>query len=164
MDEWQTNHAKNAHTLLDKFVRMPGTQENGVIDALQLRGWIADVRALAMKCDREEIVDNQIGKLTGSHSVSRHSPIVLEVLEEIGTESVLRGYELAVINGRGTTCRDPYDGGNQERELATQFQAYSEEYRVRFPRVSALWERLSNYYKRLAVREDEDAERMKLGR
>jgi hypothetical protein len=138
--------------------------QDGTIDLVALRTWLHKARELAESCDRAEIADEQLGELLGRSSFARHSPAVLTVLNEIDSAEMLRGYQLAVINGRGVTCRGTYDGGNQERELALQYATYSEEYRLRYPRVSAVWKRLSARYEEDAARMDMEVERMKVGR
>ncbi len=163
-DEWQVRLARNAHTLLNKVGRVPGMDQDGTIDLVALRTWLHKARELAESCDRAEIADEQLGELLGRSSFARHSPAVLTVLNEIDSAEMLRGYQLAVINGRGVTCRGTYDGGNQERELALQYATYSEEYRLRYPRVSAVWKRLSARYEEDAARMDMEVERMKVGR
>ncbi len=164
LNEWQLHQAKNSHALLNKFVRVPGTDANGTVDLAVLRDWMHKARELAKSYDREEIADEQVGELLGRSSFTRHSPAVLTVLDEIDSEDILRGYQLAISNSRGVTCRDPYDGGKQEHELALQCATYAEEYRLLYPRVSATWKRLSVRYKEDAARMDMEVERMKVGR
>ncbi len=138
--------------------------QEGTIVLVVLRTWLHTARELAESCDRAEIADEQLGELLGRSSFARHSPAVLTVLNEIDSAEMLRGYQLAVINGRGVTYRDPYDGGKQERELALQYAKYSEEYRLLYPRVSAVWKLLSTHYEDDATRMDIEVERMKVGR
>ena len=88
---------------------------------------------------------------------------VRDLLEELHSERVERGLELAIRNARGVTSRDPEAGGDQERELAASYESAARETRTRWPRTAAIMRSLAASYEAEARSHDADAERLRKG-
>ena len=113
--------------LLTDSKRIPGTNEDGQIDACRLRSWLFKSQALAREHARKEIGDFVIGQLLarspiGADEVWPCEP-VREVLEELGTAEIARGMSNGVYNSRGVVWRE--EGGKQERGLAEKYRSWS---------------------------------------
>ena len=81
---------------------------------------------------------------------------IREVIEECESEKLERGFLIGLFNLRGCYTKGIYDGGKQERELASEFENYANVC-VRWPRTAAVLRRVSQDYLRGAEREDEEA-------
>jgi hypothetical protein len=87
-----------------------------------------------------------------------------DILETLKSDKVLDGYANALVNGRGVTCRSPFDGGKQEHELADKYRVISNSFACSHPSLSNLYARIAQNYEADAKREDLEAERERLGR
>lgn len=132
--------------------RMPGPD--------QLRATVDRIRALAAERRHVGIVDDHLGKALASSPVGAdgtwpHESVRI-VLEQFASEALSDGFVVGKRNLRGTTSRSPGDGGQQERGLAAQFEAWQRDLAVKSPRTSALLGRLADDYRSDANREDVD--------
>jgi hypothetical protein len=168
LSEQEQIRAGYARELLDSLARLPGTNDQGVVDHRYLRSWAEEVRSRAVDCDRLGICDYTLGEVIARASISPKgnwpSPEVAKFIEEVGTESLFRGFEIAVLNGRGTVGRGPWEGGGQERSLAARYRELAEHARPSSPKLAEVFLRLARQYDVDARQEDEGAERRKLGR
>ena len=82
---------------------------------------------------------------------------VAEVLDSLDSETAVSHFETEIFNSRGTTVRNPYDGGSQERDLGAYFKRMSDALIGRFPVTAGALLRVAKSYARDAVREDESA-------
>jgi hypothetical protein len=134
--------AANAFRLLREWKIVPGSEERGgEVDESALRQWIAATRDLLQKADRIEIGDEYIGQ------VFAHSPgdangtwptlPVRNVIEGLGSEAVEDGLVVGIFNKRGVTTRGLAEGGQQERELASQFRELAALIADGWPRTAA---------------------------
>jgi hypothetical protein len=160
--------ARNARELLGNLDRLPGEDNEGVIDFAYLRSWVAEVRSLATACHRLRMCDYTLGELFARASTFSDgeslSTDLAAVLEEIGTESAFDGFEVAVLNGRGVVARGLYDGGVRERSLATRFRGLADQIRPSSQQLAEAFLRIARHYEAHAAQEDEEAERRRLGR
>ena len=108
--EQRKNLAHAAHSLLGQFHRLPGTNKEGKVNVDELLAWIEEVRSLCAEYGRAEIGDQYIGQLL---STSRDEErgiwpcnAVCEVMEEIASEELARGFVIGVRNARGAHWRD----------------------------------------------------------
>lgn len=152
--------AQRGHKLLESIRRMPGHDASGELKAALLGKWIADVRRSCSELDRIDIADSCIGQLLS------HAPFdedggwpcepVRQVMEEIQSESMMRGAVTGVYNSRGVHIRG--DGGEQERELAERYRKWGQAIQFSHPYVaSKLLMALSERYEHEASREDNEA-------
>ena len=158
--EQRKNLAHAAHSLLGQFHRLPGTNKEGKVNVDELLAWIEEVRSLCAEYGRAEIGDQYIGQLL---STSRDEErgiwpcnAVCEVMEEIASEELARGFVIGVRNARGAHWRDK--GGTQERELAAKYRTYAEKLAIEFPYASSVVSRITTSYESDAKWQDVRAE------
>lgn len=160
--------ANRARELLEGLARLPGSNENGELDHEHLRRWTEEVRSKAAECDRLKICDLSLGELLARSTKRQEenwpSSEVAVLMEDMGTEQLFRGFENGVFKSRGVVSRDPWEGGDKERGLAVRYRNLAETARPSSPKLAETFLRLADQYEHDARREDEDAERRKLGR
>jgi hypothetical protein len=141
--EIQKSMAGQAWSLLHSWAHVPGLLDDGkVVNGAELEAWVREARILSAKAGRAAISDQIIGQMLA------HAPAdadgtwpcrpVREVIEIFRSADIETGIHTGVINKRGVTTRLPTDGGAQERDLAAQYEAWSEKTRLESPRTSAL--------------------------
>jgi excisionase family DNA binding protein len=162
-DESSVALAGHAWRVLEAWRSPPGSNDEGMIDADELRGWVQQARELLAAGDRLDIGDQQIGQLlSGSPAGADEiwpAEAVRELVEEISSEHLETGLHVGKANARGVTSRGIYDGGNQERSLAASYRVGSDRVQSRWPRTARLLRGLAESYEAEALREDADAAR-----
>ena len=163
--EQRQNAAERSYLMLETWKKIPGMQEDGMIDEAELREWIDVARALARECDRLEVADSCIGQLLAKYS--EDSPYwpertIFQVIEDINTEELKEGYSVGMLKKGGMTIRGAFDGGDIERERAEYFGALASEHMCDYPNVAEVFQRLQDEYGLRANSHDEVAERDRL--
>lgn len=150
--------ASNAWNILHACKRQPGTMVDGAITESSVRVFVDKVRELAANKDRIEVCDNQLGEIMARDGVGADgtfpSEPIRDVIEQIGSEEMLSGFRIGCFNKRGVTTRGVFDGGDQERQLATEYRAYAKALEITHPRLSATLEGLAKSYDRHGLAED----------
>ncbi len=151
------NVAMQIYQLLHDWRRIPGTNAEGVIDETALRAWCSEARRLADEVGQLEMCDNYIGQLLA------HAPAagdatwpckpVRQIATEIGTESLASGLCCGICNSRGFVWRG--SGGNQERELATEYRSHADAIRFEHPFVAKILDDVARQYEGEAKHWDE---------
>jgi addiction module HigA family antidote len=159
VDDANSALARSAYTLLSRFRRLPGTDDEGRVDTRKLLEWVTQSRALACKCGRETVGDGMIGQLLS------HSPVgadgawpceaVRDVLEEVGTSDIADGMCVGVLSSRGAVWRG--EGGSQERELAERYRGMSRVLMNQSPFTARVLEGIASMYDRHANWHDDRA-------
>lgn len=156
--------AERAFELLQSWNGLPGRAADGTVDSNQLEAWVKNARRLCRDCGRGEIGDQYIGQML---SASPSAPDgtwpaepVREVIEICQSRELETGLLVGVGNRRGVTSRGVTDGGDQERDRATDYRAYSKATRYQWPRTSALLERLAKDLEREGGWHDDRAQRV----
>lgn len=155
--------ASNAYRLLREWRLVPGTNEDGVVEADRLRAWLDETRLLLLEVDRTEVGELHIGE------VLAHSPAdpdgtfpclaVREVLETSPDDRLTRGFSIGVFNKRGVTSRGMTDGGRQEYDLADQYGRWAERVQASHPRTAAALRDIADSYREEGRRNDDEARR-----
>lgn len=158
-----TTLASNAYRVLREWKVVPGTSDDGVVDAGALRAWLYEARRLLNESDRREIGELQIGE------VFAHSPVdtdgtfpclpVRDILEAAPDDRLARGFSIGVYNKRGVTSRGMAEGGQQEYDLAAQYAAWAGAVQVTHPRTAAALRDVADSYTEDGRRNDEEARR-----
>ncbi|CAH0253376.1 hypothetical protein SRABI02_03230 [Plantibacter cousiniae] len=158
-----SNLASNAFRLLREWKVVPGTNDEGVVEASALRKWLEGARELLAEADRTEIGELQIGE------VFAHSPEdpdgtypalpVRDILEDAPDERLARGFSIGVYNKRGVTSRGMTEGGQQEYDLANKYSAWAEAVQASHPRTAATLRDIAETYRDEGRRNDEEARR-----
>ena len=157
--------ARNAHALLKRLRRIPGTAEDGTVDAELLYRWCIDVRRQCSDLDRADVGDYHIGELLSHAPVDnegrRPCGPVCEVMERIASCHIERGFQAQVYNSRGPHWRGMEEGGEQERDLATAYRRRAQRLAFDYPWVSGVLMRIAEIYEREGTSEDTEAEMRK---
>src|SRR6266508_1643163 len=157
------NLASNAYRLLREWRVVPGTREDGSVDAAALQGWLDEVRALLTQSDRLEIGELQVGE------VLAHSPTdpdgtfptraVREVLETMPNDRLERGFTIGLFNKRGVTSRGMTGGGMLEYDIANRYEGWAEAVEATYPRTAGALRSVAAAYREEGRRNDEEARR-----
>lgn len=154
--------AQLAHELLYGWKLIPGLEDNGSINSTALNDWVQKVRELAIQNKRLIVVDLTIGQVFScspkeSDGTWPAAPI-RELIENINSDELNRGFITGVNNSRGVTSRGLLDGGAQERDLAEQYKRYAAAIRDLWPRTASVLDKIAEGYLSEARREDLGAE------
>ena len=140
--------ASVANRLLDRIGCIPGTGEDGKINAEALLTWITEVRRLCAEHGRIEIGDEKIGQLLSKASPEEDDSWpclpVCEAMERIASQHIGIGFNIGICNGRGAQWRD--EGGGQEHKLATKYRGWAKQRAFDYPYVSSVLERVAADY------------------
>lgn len=161
-EESLRRRAENAWELLRTISIIPGSQEDGSINAEKLREWVLKAREQLDRAKRKKIGDDQIGQLLsksppGTDGIWPHEA-VRDIIEEIRSSELDEGLEVGKKNLRGVTTRSPFEGGEQERELAEKYREQAERIKLKWPRTSEILRRIERSYKHEADWEDKRVE------
>lgn len=153
--------AGQAYRLLQSVKTVPGFSA-GKEDVQHLRSWISEVRRLAKEADRAVITDQQIGQILAYAPLDAEdhgwpSKPIRDLIEELAADHVENGIAICRFNQRGVFRKAVYDGGTQERGLASQYREWAEVAR-HWPRTSALLRRIGDDWDAHARRADTEAE------
>ena len=152
--------AMRGYKLLEAIKRIPGYNNLGELEADRLAKWIATVRKSCTELDRANVADVCIGKLLSCASTGKDGvwpcESVRDVMENIQSESMMKGAHTGVYNSRGVhSCGE---GGDQERELAEKYDRWARALQVSHPFVaSKLLMVLAKTYNREAGHQDMEA-------
>ena len=145
--------AFNAHRLLDRVKRLPGTEEDGTVNMTALLEWVAEVRRLCEEHNRVAIGDQMIGQL-----LSRIDPVpedgswprteVCEVLEQTATKDIGVGFCIGTHNAREVHFRG--EDSEPERHLEARFRKLANERVFDHPFVARLLEEIAAGYRQEA--------------
>ena len=152
--------AERGYKLLEAIQRIPGHDEIGDLHAKNLAKWVLTVRRTANELSRSDVADLCIGKLFSHAPIGRDGAWpcepVRQVMEEIQSETLMRGVHTGVYNSRGAHWRG--EGGDQERELAAKYRNWARDVKASYPFVaSMLLMELARTYEAEAARQDTEA-------
>ncbi|GLQ28071.1 hypothetical protein GCM10007927_28740 [Sulfitobacter pacificus] len=151
--------ASNAYRLLDTLKRIPGSGDNGIVDAKHLEDWIVEARRLCSQKGRLDIADYRIGELL-SHAGEGLDGVwpcesVRAVMDRLMTDSMARGFYIGTKNSRGAHFRG--EGGTQERDLATKYEMWASSMEYDHPNTALALRRIVDSYLGQAEYEDNEA-------
>lgn len=146
---------------------VPSLCELGVLDAEALHTWVVNSRERLEEIDRVEIGDAAIGAALAASPADPDGTwpggAVRDVIEQLQSDSIDKGFYVAVLNQRGVTSRTLTAGGTPERELARRYRGQIQHLQ-QWPRTAAIFDALAQSYEREADEEDENAEAHRRGR
>jgi hypothetical protein len=163
LDQHEEAFAQHSWSILQDWRQLPGLQEDGnTIDVEHLNDWVRRARLALAESEREDIGDQQIGQVlsaspTGVDGIWPAEP-VRDLVETIGSTRIEAGIHLGVVNSRGVTSRGVYDGGQQERELASRYRDWAQRTTGRWPRTSRVLRTLADSFESDARYHDSRAE------
>lgn len=143
--------ANAAWSALGRMRFFPGSP--AAADGLETSDPVRLVReslALAKEADRYEVCCVILGEILARVPVEAGelfpSVKVCSLLEAIAEPDVFRGFRVGVKNLRGAFWKAPGDGGQQERDLASEFATRADAIKFTFPRVSRELSAVSRSY------------------
>ncbi len=153
--------ARQALRLLMTLRRSPGVLDDGSMDTEALKAWAAETRRRLVDSDRLGIGDEHIGKALwhsppGADGVHPHE-VVRDLIQDLANDDIERGFQVQAFNSRGVHVRRG-DGGEEERELAAEFDAKADALAGSWPRASNALRGIADDYRRWAERWDRDLE------
>ncbi len=159
--------ATHAYEVLHGCKRMPGTGTDGRIDQDAFTGFIDSVRDLCRQADRLTVGDLTLGEILAHAPADEDgtwpfSP-AREVLDRPELDDMRGGFSTGAWNKRGVTSRSPWDGGEQERDLATYYRGQAERVQHSHPNVAVMLEGIAKIYERHGKHEDDEANLRKEG-
>jgi hypothetical protein len=154
--------AELAYHTLEGWNMVPGLGADGQFDGEQFTTWAVKALQKATSVDRKEVAELHLSALLGRFARGLAwdnwlpTP-VLDLLERPDFEGLRERLEYGIRNARGTTSRGPYDGGEQERQLAGNYQKLAIQYQHTHPRVASQLRIIAEAYEKDALSEDHDA-------
>jgi hypothetical protein len=151
--EHQRYMAEHAFHLLHDWNVIPGTNDAGLVDEVQLDTWCIAAREIATRSGREEVCDVQIGEMLARSQQTDTDGAwpcraIRNVIEKISTKSLCSGLSCGILNSRGATWRD--EGGNQERDESKRYRDLAEKIRFDSPTTARLRDSIAESYDREA--------------
>jgi hypothetical protein len=132
------------------------------VDAKELRAWVSAARSALAASGRGKIGDQLIGQVLSASPYdsdgSWPTRAVRDLIEDLGSTQLERGFSMGLYNRRGVTTRDPAAGGTLERGLAERYDGLAAAIADQWPRTGRLLREIADGYRRDAMREDHDAE------
>lgn len=160
-NEQQILMAKNAFYLLRNFNHIPGLGKENTIEKTTLKQWVEQARALAKEHDRLKVADEKIGMVLGRFPNGQkpmYFPVeIYDVLENINSDVMRRGFRIELFNRMGMTSRSPEAGGFIERNRAAIFKSLKEEVVITHPQVADIFRSLEKEFENIGREEDEAA-------
>jgi transcriptional regulator with XRE-family HTH domain len=161
-DQTKQNLFEAAYSLLESWTRIPGTKSDGIIDSDILNNWVNEVRNICINNNRIEPCDGEIGELLSYSPTEADGSwpckAIRQILENITTDEIVRGFQRGVWNQRGVTTRGLKDGGEQERQLVIKYRGHAEKWKVSWPRTAVALRGIAEYYENQATWQDEHAD------
>lgn len=166
-DDPYARRSSAAYGLLHEWPRSPGLDADGNLDPIMLHDWVTRARARLAEVGRTRNGDLAIGAALAASPTDPDgqwpaSP-VCDVIEEVGSDALERGFSTAVFNSRGGTWGPIWEGGEQERELANQYRQISYQLENDWHRAATIFSRLASHYEQYALTRDEEAEARQRG-
>lgn len=160
--EQEQNRARYAYELLETWRTVPGQRKDGSVDPVALVVWVKEAREASRAAGRGTVADLRIGQALSSSPKGQDGPwpdvAVRDLIDDLGSEEIERGFEIGVYHGRGIFSRSPTEGGEQERLLSERYKRYADALYDGWPRTAAMLLRISGVYDSEARREDVEAE------
>lgn len=154
--------ANLAYHALAGWNEVPGCAADGIIVGNTFHEWADTALRLAAEVDRKEVAETHLGGLLARFARHRSwddwlPDCILDFLNRPENTGLRNRFEMGVSNARGVTSRSPYDGGEQERNLAARYHELSTRYGNSHPRVTTMLLSIAEGYERDAIRHDERA-------
>jgi excisionase family DNA binding protein len=159
-DDRSQELAQRAFSVLRKWPRLPGQGDDRSTDSDRLLRWVQDARLSLSEAGRADIGDEQIGQALAASPPGSDGvwpcEAVRQVIESIGSPNIETGLYLGIANKRGVTTRGLYEGGDREREIASDYRRWAAE-AGKWPRTARLLRRVADSHEQEARWHDADA-------
>lgn len=166
-EEQQAAIARRAYHLLSNWRTMPGLVDDDTVDPEKLKEWVNEARAKLDSSGHLEVGDTRIGHVLAwgppDSDGARPCLAVRNLIERLQNSDLESGLRTELYNSRGVTTRGIFDGGDQERIVATSYFEQAKRFADRWPRTAALLRGLAEDYGQEARQLDGEAERRRKG-
>ncbi|MGB7431330.1 MAG: hypothetical protein WA921_02535 [Ahrensia sp.] len=165
LSEEEQRFATVAHHILLHIKICPGLQRDGAFSELKFREFTQHLKKRAVEEGYTNGMQHVLGKLMAFAPKGENEnwppPCICEVLDLPEHDRLRGSFQTGIYNKRGVTTRLPYDGGDQEREIAQRYDGYAERVQIEFPLASECLKQIAESYRRDATRHDRSAETSK---
>lgn len=156
---------QNAFEILREWrVPLPGSVGDDPPETETLQKWVDRARAELATLQRTRAGAQQIGHALSGPACDPDGTwpcrAVRDVLEHENDSEIETGIWSGRMNSRGVTWRDPYSGGQQERDLAAKYKGWADQVRGAWPRAGALLDSIAESYEAEARRQDRSADEL----
>ncbi|GAB5417006.1 MAG: hypothetical protein Crog4KO_18730 [Crocinitomicaceae bacterium] len=138
---------------------IPGSN-NDSINEEQLGKWIEEVRKLSVENSRAGVTDSSIGQLLSRYKGKSGVDFpdeIFNVLEQINSDRMLRGFSMELFNNMGVTVRASGAGGDIERERSKMHKDVYDRIRFSHPNVAKIYKDRADEYLYDAEMNDQSA-------
>jgi len=153
--------ASTAWSLLNSWRAFPGLGEDGRIQPALFIAWNEEVRRLSEKAHRRKVAEVKLGEAYGHARPDPDGvwpPIpIRDLLDGANAAEMRRGFETGVHNNRGVVRKAVYEGGAQERALATRYCELADDLATTHPRLAQTMSRIAEGYAHEAKAADQQA-------
>jgi len=162
LDQQDELRARAGHSLLKSWRALPAPARSERPDREYLREWISSAERALDDVDRLAIGRHAIGEMLSESPPDPDGTWpctpVRDILDDIvHRPEVEEGLRLGVLTGRGLISKHATEGGEQERELAEQYEGLAAAVRFSHPRTARLLRRIADHYGLDAGHEDHRA-------
>lgn len=159
--EQKETAVRNSLKILNVLPNFKGNRKgysSGSFNYKKLKDWVKKVREMLNEAGLKERGDECLGQYLstctiGTDGVWPHESI-RDIVEDIQSEEFDHGLLLGIINSRGFTTRSPFEGGVQERKLASKYKADADKIKNIYPRTASVLRNIAKSYESNADRED----------
>lgn len=148
-----------SYNVLNTLSVIPGTQDDGKIDAKVLMGWVKEVRRLAREYGRKDITDQMIGRLLSTCGSDEDGvwprKEIRYVFEEVASEDISTGMQLGIHNSSGAEFHTV--DSSRERSQAENYSGMASKIMNKHPFTAKMLRDIARMYERDAEYWDEDA-------
>ena len=156
-----------ARDLLFEWRRSPGLDDEGCLDSDRLWDWVKRARQGLAEVGRTRHGDNEIGKALAASPAGPGgnwpAPAVCDVIEEVASDELERGFLIAVLNSRGVISGSIWEGGEREREMVEKYRQTRNRLQNKWYRTAEIFRLLETDYEQRALALDEEAEARQRG-
>ena len=125
--------------------------------------WVNSARAICAESGHLDVCDSHIGQMLAKEPEQENADwpgiATRDVIDEIDSEALTRGFEVGIHNKRGVYSKSIGEGGAQERTLAGRYEKYAQNCEMEWPVTAAALRRVAKAYEAESEREDERADR-----
>lgn len=146
----------NAYLLLTQWEKIPGMNDDAVINERELMAWVETARKKCAESGHLAVCDECIGGVLATEpEVSAEWPSipVRDIIDEIDSDDLARGFRVGIYNKNGSA---PVERGKlAERQLAEKYHRFAKQAELEWPKTAASLRRLAQDYEREAKREEQ---------
>lgn len=161
LTEEQKARTRSAVRLLAGWKSVPGLRDDNTVDEEALLAWVTEARGLCEESGLLEVCDRRIGEVLAYAPAESDGAWpcipIRDVIEDISSADLERGFEIGIFNKRGVVTRSPLVGGDSERQLGERYTSHAEACAIEWPRTASALQRIARHYEEYARREDEGA-------